>query len=66
MVKEVAKEKVVKEVAKEKVVKEVAREKVDNRVFRDDFREKFKIKYFNIRGCVAGCGDNDFDGWWDY
>jgi hypothetical protein len=83
VVKKVAKEKVVKEVAKEKVVKEVAREKVDNKVldfaennwlgggWRGDFRENFKTKFFNIRGCFTGRGERDcdngwFDNFWDY
>jgi len=73
VVKEVAKEKVVKAVAKEKVVKEVAKEKVvfaENDWFgggwRDDFRENFKTKFFNIRGCVAERGYMDCDnGWFD-
>jgi hypothetical protein len=83
VVKKVAKEKVVKKVAKEKVVKEVAREKVDNKVldfaennwlgggWRGDFRENFKTKFFNIRGCFTGRGERDcdngwFDNFWDY
>lgn len=80
VVKKVAKEKVVKEVAREKVDNRVFDNRVSysaaNDCFgcgwggfdygcRDDFREKFKVKYFNIRGCVAGCKDNGFD-WWDY
>lgn len=81
VVKKVAKEKVVKEVAREKVDNRVFDNRVSysaaNNCFgcgwggfdcgcRDDFREKFKTKYFNIRGCVTGCRDNGFDDWWDY
>jgi hypothetical protein len=33
---------------------------------RDDFREKFKTKFFNIRGCVSErCGKGFDGGWWD-
>jgi len=75
VVKEVAKEKVVKEVAKEKVGNELL-DVVENDWFdggwdvfdcgcRDDFCEESKIKFFNIRGCVAESSDKGFDGWWD-
>ncbi|MGB9941196.1 hypothetical protein [Methanosarcina sp.] len=70
-----AKEKVVKEVAKEKVGNELS-DVVENDWFdsgwdgfdcgcRDDFCEESKIKFFNIRGCVAESSDKGFDGWWD-
>jgi hypothetical protein len=76
VVKRAAKEKVVKETIKEKVGNEfldVAENDwcgCDWRGFdcgcRDNFREKFKTKFFNIHGCIAGHDDRDCDnGWFD-
>lgn len=73
----VAKEKVVKKVAKEKVVvKEAVKEKVENKVlgfaenewfgggWKGDFRDNFKIKFFNVGGCFTERGARYCDNGW--
>ena len=77
VVEKVAKEKVVKKVAKEKVVvKEAVKEKVENKVlgfaenewfgggWKGDFRDNFKIKFFNVGGCFKERGARYCDNGW--